>query len=128
MCGFRVYDNITIGSYGKSLSNGWYKHDNYDINVKVLGTDYHVTLYKASLLKAKWIDRYCDPKINSWVRHFNHLGIRVLYEGSTYKHAEMRYKTSHWQPSMEDKEYNKKIGSLDIETFTDNDGIGLAIP
>ena len=128
MCGFIVYDNITIGSYGKSLSNGWYKHDNYDINVKVVATDYHVTLYKASLLKAKWIDRYCDPKINSWVRHFNHLGIRVLYEGSTYKHAEMRYKTSHWQPTTEDKEYNKKIGSLDIETFTDNDGIGLAIP
>lgn len=126
MCGFRVYDKITIGNYGNSIGNGWYKHPYFDLKVEHVNEAYVVSAYKGSVLSAKWIDRYTLS--NTWTRDFKAWGLKVFYEGETYKHAEMKYKTSEWEATNPEMHYDNKIGSLDIETFTDNNGYGLAIP
>ena len=127
-CEFRGYDNITIANYGSPIHNrnGWYKHNTFDLNVVVVGEEYHVALYKDNILRDNWIDRYRDS--GSWIRDFRKSGLLVYYQGNSYKHAERIYKTSEWQATNPENVYDNNIGSLDIETFTENNGIGVAIP
>ena len=129
-CEFRAYDRITFGCYGKLIHKAsghcTYQFENYQLEVKRLGKDFSVILYKGTQVKAEWVDKYSHNA--KWSRHFQTLGLTAYYEGDSYKHAEMVYNTSNWTPTLPENKYDNNIGSLDIETYTDNQGYGVAIP
>ena len=131
--GVRIFDCFTIGKYGQEVSVKGniieYILGIYRADVEMDGQgSYIVSVYHEGVLLHRWCDSWIDS--SRWARTFIDTGYKVFYIGDAYSHMEIEYKTSVWTPVAEDVEYDCRIGTLDIETFSLPDGghKGLSLP